>query len=60
VKEPELIAGCIVSVSEDGVLLVQVPSARIISVLPRGTRAALDELGADAKRQIVDWWKAQP
>lgn len=29
-----------------------------ISVLPRGTHAALDILGKPTKRRIVAWWKA--
>jgi homogentisate 1,2-dioxygenase len=48
------IDGHIVECTEAGVLVVDVNR---ITVLPRGTHAALDVLGESTKRKIVEWWK---
>jgi len=48
------VAGLRVICFDSGVLRV----SKGISVLPVGTHAALDRLGAHKKREIVKWWKS--
>jgi hypothetical protein len=53
------IDGYRVTCSKHGTLTVFRPfAADDISVLPRGTHAALDVLGAETKRRIVVWWRS--
>ena len=54
----ELPKGWQAEISDAGVLTVRSPAGEVVSVLPRGTHAALDTFGPVTKRWIENWWDA--